>query len=132
MKNLMAIISRNRNGCCSTKIVFDSREKMPTIDDIMVILKKFMPEIQNFKVIEPAVNNSGKYLDNWFDVLSYDGEHSYEEFDTKTIYENRELIDDFRQNPDNIWKADSIEMNRTLINATEFAEIYNFNRSMEI
>lgn len=131
MKNLMAIISRNQYGCCSTKIVFDSREKMPIMDDITVVLKKFMPEIQNFKVIEPAVNNSGKYLDNWFDVLSYDGEHSYEEFDTKTIYENRELIEDFKQNPDNIWKAESISQ-KTLINVTEFAEIYDFNRSMQI
>lgn len=132
MRNLMAIISRNKYGCCSTKLIFDCREEMPTTDEIKAILQEYMPKIQKFKLIEPAININGKYLDNWFDVLSYDGEHSYNEFDTKTIYENRELIEDFKQNPDNIWECEAMPKDRSLINENDFAQIYNFNMSMEI
>lgn len=119
----MAIISRNQYGCCSTKLVFDSRDKMPTVDDIKNILKEHMPGIKQFKLVEPAINSFGKYLDNWFDVLSYNGEHNYEEFETKTIYENRELIDDFKQNPDNIWECEDMEKDRSLIDENDFAQI---------
>lgn len=105
MKNLMAILARCENKVVSVKLVFDSREEMPTIEDIKSLMKKYVPYVKIFKLIAPPLSQNGSYEGNYFDALSYEKEHESQDFKTKVLFENNSLISDFKENPKNIWKS---------------------------
>lgn len=130
MKTLMKIVGKCINGVLVVKLVFDSRHEMPTMEDIKAIRDSFMPEIKRFKLIDPPMDYLGKYTTNYFDILSYKEEHSLEDFELKTIYENSELIDDFNKTPEVLWVCKNADETKKLITVDEFAKIYNFDRNI--
>lgn len=119
MKTLIGLAARCQNGTVSIKMFFDSREEMPSLKVIKEILKNHMNNIKEFSLIDPLKDLKGDFLGNYFDIISYKGNHSYLDFETKVLYENKQLLKDFKKNPINIWKDKEQE---------EFAEVLELNR----
>ena len=105
MDRLLAIIGKSERGRFAGKIVFDSRHKMPTQKEVLTIVRKYI-NITGIQVdlIEPPLSITGKYDGNYFDFIF----NSNEEHKTKIFYENRNLIEDFKNNPINIWCSDKM------------------------
>lgn len=124
MQKVLAIIARCQNEVVSAKLVFDSRAEMPKIEEIKKILKKYLPQIKNFTLVNPPLNFKGEFEGNYFDILSYKGDHSFLNFETKDFYKNIDLIEDFKKNYNNVWidKVQS-ESYKRLVSEKEYMDI---------
>lgn len=129
MKTLIGLAARCQNGTVSIKMFFDSREEMPSLKVIKEILKNHMNNIKEFSLIDPLKDLKGDFLGNYFDIISYKGNHSYLDFETKVLYENKQLLKDFKKNPINIWKdKEQEEFYKKVQSNREFAEVLELNR----
>lgn len=105
MDRLLAIIGKSEWGHFAGKIVFDSRQEMPTQKEVLTIIKKYINIIGiQVDLIEPPLSITGKYEGNYFDFIF----NLNEDHETKIFYENRRLIEDFKNNPINIWYSDKM------------------------
>lgn len=123
MQKVLAIIAKCENEIVSVKLMFDSRVQMPQIREIKKIVKEYLPQIKSFTLINPPLNYKGEFTGNYFDVLSYKGSHSFLDFELKEFYSNMELIEDFKKNPNNIWKNENQQTDSNLMPVECFDKI---------
>lgn len=104
--NLIAIFGGSNDfGSFSGKLVFDSRKKMPTHKEIIMIIKKYI-NIKGLKVtiIDPPLDINGKYTGNYFDFIF----ESDKKQKIKVFYQNIDLLEDFKKNPFVVWKTEPL------------------------
>lgn len=130
MKKVLAIIAKCENETVSIKLMFDSRVEMPQIEEIKKIVKEYLPQIKGFTLINPPLNYKGEFTGNYFDLLSYKGSHSFLDFKTKELYINKELTEDFKKNPSNIWKDKNQQTYYNLMKEEDFYKIISLNRDL--
>ncbi len=123
MQKVLAIIAKCENEIVRVKLMFDSRVQMPQIREIKKIMKEYLPQIKSFTLINPPLNYKGEFTGNYFDVLSYKGSHSFLDFELKEFYSNMELIEDFKKNPNNIWKNENQQPDSNLMPVECFDKI---------
>lgn len=104
--NLIAIIGENKGyGFFAGKLFFDSRQRMPSQKEVLMIIKKHI-DIAGKKVtiIDPPLNIDGKYTNNYFDFIF----KSDEKEEIKVFYENKELLENFKKNPFVTWETNPV------------------------
>lgn len=101
MENLIAVFGENKYGYFSGIVVFDSRQVMPTQKEVVSIIKKYIDNVGTIRqIVFPPLSNNGKYEGNYFNFV-FD---SSEKQNLKVFYENTNLLEDFKNNPFNIWE----------------------------